>query len=341
MASKLKNLTLLVLVLFTVTSVSGSNVLFYPALGHGSHYFVFKRISKELVTRGHNVTFLVDNRFEESVKADGVNEGFNVEIFQSPITYYELKELLENVTSASLKGKYIEFLMEMQKTNFTRKQIDECSNMLGDERLESRIKESKFDLALTDPSSLCPFVQYVKLPYVIISPAEFQTSIMSLENRIPFNPSYMPECTTALDHRMTFTERLKNTAYSVFFSWVLVAMGNPYQEVIEKYNLGGSTFQVLLTGAEMWLTNIDFVLNFPKAVPPNMALVGGLTTRPKDTLSTVSFHIHNVAFLLLCFVLFLFLFLFFSAWVCLVGVCYHLVSIFTLFCTPFLCDRCN
>ena len=310
MAAKLFTLTLAVLVLLTVTSISGSNILFYPPFGHGSHYFVFKRISNELITRGHNVTFLVDNKFEESVKADGVKEGFNVEIFQSPITYNEFKELLENITSASLKGKYIEFTMEMQKMNYTRNQVDECSNMLGDGRLVSRIKESKFDLALTDPSSFCPFVQYLKLPYVLISPAEFQTSMMSLENRIPFNPSYMPECTTALDHRMTFTERLKNTAYSVFFSWLLVAFGNHYQEVIEKYNLSGSSFQVLLAGAEMWLINIDFVLSFPKPVLPNMALVGGLTTRPKNTLNTVSCHIHNLWIFWLGFFLSLCLFFF-------------------------------
>ncbi len=141
--------TCIILFLFlTVAFVCGSSIFYHVPFSEGSHYFVFKRISKELINRGHNVTLLVDNRFEETAKSDGNMEGFNVEVFQTPITLYQYKQMRENMTKAGLRGKFIDFVTWQYQSNYTKGHLVECRNLLGDQKLmsETNVKVGKIEL---------------------------------------------------------------------------------------------------------------------------------------------------------------------------------------------------
>ncbi|XP_072014710.1 UDP-glucuronosyltransferase 2B33-like isoform X2 [Amphiura filiformis] len=272
--------------LLTVALVSGSMILFHPWHGEGSHYYVQKSIAMELIKRGHNITFLVDNKFEEPIKLDGQKEGFSVEVFHSPIELSEYNIVMHNTNKTGLRGKYFEFATELLQTDYMQRQATECSNLLSDEKVVSNLKH--FDLAIEDPMSTCPFVQYLKIPYVMVAPVMFLPCLTSLEGRFPFYPSYMPEFATALDHKMSFMERLKNTAFVILFTYYIRSgVLYSYNEILEKYYMGDkSLLQVLYADAEMWLINTDFVLDFPRPVLPNTALVGGLTAAQGKPLSS-------------------------------------------------------
>ena len=226
MEAKLEN-SLILYVSLTVafTGVSGSNILFHPLVGEGSHYNVQKNIAVELIRRGHNVTVLMDEKFEYPVKADGKNEGFNVEIFKSLITLHEYKQWFAKMTSAGLKGKNVEFMMEVFKTDYMQKQVDDCHNLFGNKDIVSNLKRANFDMAIADPSIMCPFVQYLKLPHIMVAPALTSTFASSVVMRSPFNPSYMPEFTTDLGDKMSFIDRLKNTGYVILYSLFMSGYG--------------------------------------------------------------------------------------------------------------------
>ena len=285
MESKIKfQFTLFVSLL--VSYSCASNFLFNPLDGEGSHYFVTKVIAKELIKRGHTVTMLINDQFTDRVKADGKVDGFNVEIFKSNFTALEHTELLQNLTNAGLRGEYIDFLMEVMATDYIQRQVFECDGLLGNEKLIAKLQKANFDVTIQDPTLTCPLVQYLKKPFVMLAPAMGSSCMLSLENRVPFYPSYMPEFATALDHYMSFQERLKNTAYVLFFGFVVKAFANPHRAIQEKYNLQESS--LLYADAEMWLVNGHFALDFPKPLLPNTVMVGGLTTRPAKPLNPVS-----------------------------------------------------
>ncbi len=151
----------------------------------------------------------------------------------------------------------------------------------------SKLERSNFDLAILDDTIRCPLIRYMKLPHIVLSAVMFQPFWSSLQHRTPFNPSYIPEFTTSHDHKMSFMERLKNTAFCVFYSVVFSVLDNQYKELLEEYNIADKRIKNR-ADAEMWLFNSDFVLDFPKPTFPNMAMVGGLTVRPASKLSNVS-----------------------------------------------------
>ena len=95
----------------------------------------------------------------------------------------------------------------------------------------------------------------------------------------------MPQFATALDHKMTLCEKLKNMMYIVF-NFVRSDLANPYDGIRNKYGVGNKS--VHFADAELWLVNIDFALEFPRPLLPNTITVGGLTTRPGRALTAVS-----------------------------------------------------
>ncbi len=287
MESKVHNQVFLLTV--ALTCVSGSNILFHPLFGEGSHYYVQKNIAVELIRRGHNVTVLMNSKFEERVKTDGKNHGFNVEFYQLLISIHEFNQFFQNMTSAGLKGKNLEFLTEHIHSDYMRKQIDECSNLLGNENVLTNLKQANFDIAIADFSCTCPVIQYLKLPQIIVSPILSRTFVTLLTMRSPVNPSYMPEFGTELDHRMSFVDRLKNTGFTALFCILTFGVKNPFQVILDRYGMDDKSFlEILYTDVEFWLENTNFVLDFPRPMLPNAVSVGGLTTGPANLPNPVS-----------------------------------------------------
>ena len=281
MAFKCALMTFLILY---ASEAIGSNVLIAPLDGEGSHYRSVKLIAQELIKRGHNITFLIDDRFEDVVKENGDFDRFHYEIFKSNFTLSEYHDFLTSLTQAGLKGEFLKWIMEVLSTDFTERQVSDCDNLLGNTVMMERLRT--FDLAIVDMTLQCPVMQYLTIPFVVFSPGALISCGISLANRMPFNPSYMPEFATALDHKMTLGEKLKNTMYALFFGFVVAAFANPYDEVKHRYGLGNKS--MLYTDAEMWLVNTDFALDFPRPLLPNTVTIGGLTTRPGKVLTAVS-----------------------------------------------------
>ena len=276
----------------TVSCVIGGNILIRPGLGSGSHYLVSKIIATELANRGHNITMVVQDRYEDLHRVTGDDPGrdgkrFNFEFHKSNFTQVEFKYLLQNMTDAGLRGKFMEYMMELMSSDHTEKMASECDNLIGDEELMSRLRNSNFDVMLQDASDQCPLVQFLGGPYVVLLPLLNTASPLWWENRMPFNPSYMPEFTSELNDRMSFVERLKNTGGMIFFAMFMKAMTGPYEVLRTRYDrLADASF--VHADAELWLINTHFVLDFPRPLLPNTVTIGGLSAEEAAPLNRVS-----------------------------------------------------
>ena len=269
-----------------VLGVSGGNILIRPLMASGSHYMVAKVVATELVNRGHTVTMVVRDQEEANIKATGDDQLFNFEFHKCNFTGAETKQLLENMTKAGLKGKYMEFLMSLIGTDHMQREVSECGDLLlGDEELIARLRNSNFDLGIVDNSEQCPLMQFLGGPYVVLSPILTFASPILLGNRVPFNPAYMPEMMTGLDHKMSFLERLWNTANSIIVGAMFAAL--PYGELRVRYHKRLADVSFYHGDADFWLINTHYALDFARPLLPNSASVGGLTTREAQPLNDV------------------------------------------------------
>ncbi|XP_072024403.1 UDP-glucuronosyltransferase 2C1-like isoform X2 [Amphiura filiformis] len=277
-------LFLLALNFFSIANCS--NILLVPLSGVGSHYQVMLNVAKELLHRGHNITMLVTDLFaHENTPSNNPIEGaIHFIFFPTAFTMDEYLEIMTNMTTAGLQGRYVEWLMEITtgENNFQQKMQKECENLLANQGILSILGDSNVDLVVADMTGGCPIHQYLRknngIPYVALSAVLTIPGISIIANRASFNPAYMPEITSGLGHVMSFTQRLKNVGTSLLFTVLFNEMTDPNREVRIQHGLTNIT--IFCEDAELILINTNFVLDFPRPFLPNTKAVGGLTVAP-------------------------------------------------------------
>jgi len=149
--------------------------------------------------------------------------------------------------------------------------------MNNDELLDSLQKE-QFDVAIVD--GLFFFKCIYLIPHRLHLPWITYSDILDpLTVRVPWLPSFVPNELLPYTEAMTFSERLANCAFSLFFPLVNF---NPSQEVIDKYQQYGSfgSLNELMSRSLLWLLTKDSILDYPRPMMPNIIDVGGLTVKP-------------------------------------------------------------
>ncbi|XP_072024752.1 UDP-glucuronosyltransferase 2B14-like isoform X2 [Amphiura filiformis] len=275
-----------ILVLFAVnlfTNAYCGNILFVPLAGHGSHYHVMLNTAEELLHRGHNITMLVADRHENQIVSskNPTEAAIHFIYFPSLFTMDEYIGLMTNLTTAGLRGRYVDLMKEI--FTYIEKHNEECSkSVISNPEIISTLRDSNFDLSISDLTG-CIIYQYLHknmgIPYVTLSAVLTVPHLTLFKNRMPINPAFMPEASSGLDHVMSFPERVKNVAMSLLILVVFNVRPHPYEEVSQ---LG---LKIFFQDAELVLINTNFVLDFPRPVLPNTKAVGGLTAGPGRSLA--------------------------------------------------------
>ncbi|XP_070533938.1 UDP-glucuronosyltransferase 2A1-like isoform X2 [Ptychodera flava] len=98
---------------------------------------------------------------------------------------------------------------------------------------------------------------------------------------VPNNPAYIPCLGTGLTDKMTFWDRVYNTAFFIAqyieFNMALVKFGAIQQKNNIRPDLG---IRDLYGDAELFLFNIDFTSSSPRPLMPNTIYLGGYFTEP-------------------------------------------------------------
>lgn len=276
------------LCMFLPCLAHGGKVLVFPM--DGSHWVNMKVIIEELHSKGHQVTvvrssdnwYIKENSpFYTSLTVDRPS-GFDEKLVT--IFVERLLEIQREGNSA-----WMRFKLEIEQMLTASEIHGKCSKMIEglmeDEIKMKSIRDTKFDLILTDPviPSGVIMAHYLGLPLV------FNVRWASLgEGHFSFAPSplsYVPVTGTKFSDKMTFFERVIN-ALVFGFGYIQMSscIASQYQGVIQKYLGSDKDYFSLFLAADILLMRLDFVFEFPRPTMPNVVLMGGFQCKPAKPL---------------------------------------------------------
>ncbi|KFV84883.1 UDP-glucuronosyltransferase 1-1, partial [Struthio camelus australis] len=97
----------------------------------------------------------------------------------------------------------------------------------------------------------------------------------------PNPPSYVPALATGNTDRMTFLQRMKNLIFDLPRFFICDFVYQPYATLASEFLQRGVTVSQLLSQASIWLMKLDFVLEYPRPLMPNMIIIGGVNCAHK------------------------------------------------------------
>lgn len=157
-----------------------------------------------------------------------------------------------------------------------------CDSTLRNESLFRQIRDIKPDLVVID--NLPQVKMLAVLPYKMGVPFAFLGSIYHpLDQRIPFSPAVLPMPIFKVSDRMSFFQRVLNTLVAIIWSMVDPFM---YTDAVARYapERPYMSADMLVARAEIWLIEMDHILDYPRPTLPNIKLIGGTATGPAKAL---------------------------------------------------------
>ncbi|XP_029642739.2 UDP-glucuronosyltransferase 2B20-like isoform X2 [Octopus sinensis] len=155
-----------------------------------------------------------------------------------------------------------------------------CDNFLLDNDWYHSIKELNASFAIVDSIFFSQCLAIV--PYRLSIPFLFQGLLFGepFLRRVPWNPAVFPLLSSPHSDKMTFFQKLKNTllTYSLytFSPWA------PPSKSVKEYapEKNDIPFESVLRKAQLFLTESDLLLSYPKPSLPSEVFIGGIATHP-------------------------------------------------------------
>ncbi|XP_061733728.1 UDP-glucuronosyltransferase 2C1-like isoform X1 [Nerophis ophidion] len=274
---------LLLLVIFPA-GCQGGNILVIPI--EGSHWVNMDILIRELHSRGHNVTIVCPSKTwyiknntsyyhtvtipeDKTMDKDFINS-MTFEIMKFKRGSLPLTNLL------NLTVRMFEMFLDAHNV---------VGELLKDEDLMRRLKDSKFDLLLTDPcgGGGAIVAKYLHLPLVYNV-----RWLIATEGHFAIAPSplsYIPITGTGYTNKMNFFQRFQNMiVFWIGYTQHNLVIKYIYQKICDKYLGPDNDMHHLLQSADLWLMRVDFVFEFPRPTMPNAIYIGGFQCQPAKPL---------------------------------------------------------
>ncbi|KAM4854660.1 UDP-glucuronosyltransferase 2B31-like isoform 1-T1 [Thomomys bottae] len=256
-----------------------------------SHWINLKTILDELVVRGHEVTVLVSS---SSVSFDTNKPSpINFEIYPSPFISEEIEryflESLRKLIYELPKQSFWTYFSMLQELLWEDSDYFEsiCKDVVLNKKLMPKLRESRFDVILADAFSPCGdlLAELLNLPLVYTHRFFPGYTYEKHIGGLPIPPSYVPVAQSELSDRMTFTERVKNMLYVIYFDFWFQTFNEKkwsqfYSEVLGR----PTTLYETMGKADIWLIRTYWDIEFPRPLLPNFIFVGGLHCKPAKPL---------------------------------------------------------
>lgn len=270
---------------------SANRILVYPV--DGSHWLNMNIVLKELHQRGHKLTvvrsstswYVPENTSHYTSLTIPVTQASHLENPEFMASF-----LKRNIDIRRGKGSILSFIALQQETiklleEAHRASAEMVGSILEDARLVKKLRDTKYDMLLTDPGFGGGVVlgTYLNLPIVFnvrwITNAEGHFAIA------PSPLSYIPTIGSEVTDKMAFKNRLKNLLHYGIGQYIDHITTRPlYQEVISKFINPDANIYSLIQGADLWLMRVDFVFEFPRPTMPNVVYMGGFQCKPSKPL---------------------------------------------------------
>ncbi|KAF1390012.1 hypothetical protein PFLUV_G00053640 [Perca fluviatilis] len=285
---------LVFVLLFSATlssSCDGGKVLVYPI--DGSHWLNMKILVEALHSQGHQITVV------RSSTSWYVSE-FSPHYTSITIT----QEQSQNLESQDFMTSFLKRSIEIRRNKGSLWAFldfySNLFNMMGENQivvakmvvsifenktLIKELKESRYDLFLTDPA----FPGGVLLAHYLQLPLVFNVRwLYNGEAHFAIAPSplsYVPELFTDHSDKMDFFQRIHNIIHHSMLVYMYHYVSNPpYQDVCDHYFGPDVSVMSLIQGADLWLMRVDFAFEFPRPTMPNVVYIGGFQGKPSKPL---------------------------------------------------------
>ncbi|XP_004596268.2 UDP-glucuronosyltransferase 2B16-like [Ochotona princeps] len=266
---------------FHFNPVNCGKVLVWPM--EYSHWMNMKTILDALVQRGHAVTVL---RSSASILIEPSNEsGIVFETFPSPSTKDEMEAFFLNSINTMIydvsRDAYWEYFPLMQESilEYSNMHESSCKEVVFNKKIMAKLQASKFEIVLADTIAPCGelLAELLEIPLVYSVRFTPGYTYEKYSGGLLFPPSYVPVIMSDLSGQMTFTERVKNMLFMLYFDFWFQTFNNKRWSQFYSEALGRPvTLSELMGKAEIWLIRSYWDLEFPRPLLPNFYFVGGL-----------------------------------------------------------------
>lgn len=290
MRGKLSNLNITTIFSFCVIAAGAENILFQSVYGEGSHFFSTAAIAKASINRaGHNVTFIVSNAYEHRAQ-DPKFRSFDFQIFKQSSPVELVDEILSNFTQVTLHEGFS--LAALRFINqFLTLAAEDCDGILSDGEFMERLKRQNFSAMVFDVTWPCSLLisRKLGLKQIAVVPPCFQPSIAMFFGA-HINPAYIPAGKVSPPSPpLSFKQRFINIFHLMIDSLIRRrGYGGAYADLQRKHSIDSDVEMLaFISEVDIALFNIDFLLEYPVPLPPNIIPVGGLTVEPSKPLPQV------------------------------------------------------
>ncbi|XP_008286730.1 UDP-glucuronosyltransferase 1-1-like [Stegastes partitus] len=268
------------------------NLLVVPM--DGSHWVGVKAIAQEMGRRGHRVTVVIP---EISMRM-GPGKHYDTVTHPVPYDYAHMDSVLS--TNKDVLEKSTQSFLEKVQARISQFQAihdiihTTAESLLFNDSIITHLAQQNFDAVLTDPMVPTGSLIARKLGLPTINMLRgIPCSLDMKAAGCPSPPSYVPRFFTGFTDRMTFKERVINTLVALFEPLLCRLVYGHFDHIAHKFLGEEVGIAEVLSDSDIWLMRIDFTLEFPRPLMPNMVLVGGINCNvknplPKDLESWVS-----------------------------------------------------
>ncbi|KAM6079325.1 UDP-glucuronosyltransferase 1A1-like isoform 2-T2 [Theristicus caerulescens] len=269
----------LALLLSMLSLAAGGKLLVVPV--DGSHWLSMREVLDGLRQKGHEIVVVAPeiNLYIKSTK------NFVMKMYPVPFTQEEMDENFRAFLRKVLEeGSFLERFLKVYQSmkRLSDLSISSCAHLLYNKELVRYLEESKFDAVLTDPVLPCGpiLAEHLSVPSVFFlrgTPCglDFEAT------QCPSPPSYVPRVFTEYTDRMNFLQRVKNLIFDIPNYFLCDFVFQPYAKLASEFLQRDVTVPDLLRQASIWLMRLDFALDYPRPLMPNIVFIGGVNCAHK------------------------------------------------------------
>ncbi|XP_023130177.2 UDP-glucuronosyltransferase 1A1-like [Amphiprion ocellaris] len=265
------------------SSAFKGNLLVVPM--DGSHWIGVKAIAQEMGRRGHRVTVVLP---EISMRM-GPGKHYHTVTHPVPYDQAHIDSVMAKNTEA-LEKSAESFMQKVQSRMSQFQAIMDmihvtAESLLFNDSIITHLAQQNFDAVLTDPmvptGSL--IARKLGLPTVNLLRG-IPCSLDIKAAGCPSPPSYVPRFFSGLTDRMTFMERVLNSLIALFEPLLCRIIYMHFDHIAYQFLGEKVSIAEVLSDSDIWLMRIDFTLEFPRPLMPNMVQVGGINCKVKNCL---------------------------------------------------------
>jgi glucuronosyltransferase len=242
-----------------------------------SHFLMFQTLLKALAARGHDV--VVVSHFPQHSPVDNYTD-INISGASTRFNNSLNVTMLEKVHNALLPIALID------------NSLKTCEMVFKHPNVQTLLKsEEKFDLIITEifvSDCFLGFVHKFQAPYISVMssvPLPWSTA----RTGTPDSPAYVPNYFSQFTDKMSFWERLQNTAHTELLKWLHFYCSElPTHRIATKY-FGNDlpALSEIARNVSLVLVNSHFSMNYPRPTVPAVLEVGGLHIQSPSKLPQV------------------------------------------------------